>query len=73
MELLSDSDRKKLELLSRKTEKETIIPERKKPEKRVEPEPFEEEPLKVSKLYLNYKTLLGSSFQKVCALSQRRA
>ncbi|KAI6180796.1 G-patch domain-containing protein [Aphelenchoides besseyi] len=47
MELLSDSDRKKLELISRKSERKTEKPEDKPKEKVVaEPEPFEEEPMK---------------------------
>jgi hypothetical protein len=50
MELLSNSDRQKLELLTRKTEKEIQLEDRKHgrdEKKRAEPEPFEEEPLKV--------------------------
>lgn len=50
MELLSDSDRQKLELLSRKAEKEVQLDDdkkRKEEKRRGDPEPFEEEPLKV--------------------------
>lgn len=49
MELLSNADREKLELLTRKTEKEFQVKDEKKNEERQRhaPEPFEEEPLKV--------------------------
>jgi hypothetical protein len=50
MELLNDEDRKKLELLTRKSEKEVQIKKEKVEVKKTDPLPFEEEPLKVSNL-----------------------
>lgn len=53
MEMLSDADRQKLEVLTRKAEKEIQFGDKKRQSKederkRAQPEPFEEEPLKVN-------------------------
>lgn len=75
MELLSDEDRQKLQLLNRKTEKEVQIKEREKEVKKPKAEPFEEEPLKVCFCLNVHFTLvvviLGTSIQEVRPLFEK--